>query len=104
MLAIYNFSTWSALLAIITASVKAHLEFQGTNNKIGRYAATVHGLRELLLWWEELPPHERFVVSNVENIVIASEELIKKEFEAWKSTSDVIKLLQKQVAVANSKV
>lgn len=82
-------------MTICVASIKAHLEFQGTSAKINRYASIVHALLELKQWWEELPLHERFVVANIDKLVSVCEEQLLREVRMWKSTSQVIKLLKK---------
>jgi len=94
-LAFANLTTWSTLVTIGVASIKAHLEFQGTNAKISRYASIVHALLELNQWWDELPPHERFVVANIDKLVAVCEDQLLREVRTWKSTSQVIKLLDK---------
>jgi hypothetical protein len=92
-LAFANLTTWATLATIGVASIKAHLEFQGTNAKISRYASIVHALLELNQWWDELPSHERFVVANIDKLVAACEDQLLRELRTWKSTSQVIKLL-----------
>ena len=97
-MAIINFAKWTALLTVIVASVKAHLEFQGTNNKITRYNAAILGLNELKDNWGRLKDDwDRYVPGEVERFVFASEELIKKEYETWNATSQVISLTEEQI-------
>ena len=75
--------------------VVAYTEFKGTNSKLSRYSSTVHSLQELLMWWETLPQIDRSVVANVDYLVLTCEELLLKEQQAWRSSSQAAKMLQK---------
>lgn len=71
------------------------MEFQGTKAKISRYASVLHSLLELNQWWDELPPHDRFVVAHTNRLVSTCEKLLLQEVHMWKSASQVATLLNK---------
>lgn len=86
---------WASLITIFTASITAYLEFSGTNSKISRYSFTVHALSDLLYWWQCLPAIDRSVVANVDRLVLTCEEILQREQQAWRSTSQTVRMLQK---------
>jgi hypothetical protein len=94
-LAYFDLSSWTSIVTIVTAAVTAFIEFHGTNNKIDRYSYTVHSLQELIIWWETLPQIDRSVVWNIDRLICSAEDLIQREQQAWKSTSQAVKMLQK---------
>jgi hypothetical protein len=94
-LAYFDLSSWTSIVTILTAAVTAFIEFHGTNNKIDRYSYTVHSLQELIIWWETLPQIDRSVVWNIDRLICSAEDLIQREQQAWKSTSQAVKMLQK---------
>lgn len=96
ILGIINLAQWASGIAILTASITAYLEFSGTNNKMNRYSFTVHNLMDLIYWWQTLPTIDRSVVANIDRLVLTCEELLNKEQQAWRSTSQTIRMLQKQ--------
>ncbi len=82
-------------MTICTAGVAAVLEFHGTERKFNRYSFTIHSLRNLIHWWEMLAPIDRSVVENIDRLVLTGEDLLQREQQAWKSTSQAMKMLQK---------
>jgi len=90
------------LKLLITSSISAWLEFSGTNAKIERYSTAVHSLQELVHWWQTLPQIDRSVVSNIDRLVLSCEELLQREQQGWKSTSQTVKMLQQQSEAASS--
>ena len=96
ILGIINLAQWASGIAILTASITAYLEFSGTNNKMNRYSFTVHNLMDLIYWWQTLPTIDRSVVANIDRLVLTCEELLNKEQQAWRSTSQTIRMLKKQ--------
>jgi hypothetical protein len=103
ILGIISLSQWASGIAILTASITAYLEFSGTNSKMSRYSFTVHALQNLIYWWQTLPTIDRSVVANIDRLVLTCEELLNKEQQAWRSTSQTIRMLQKQsTQVSNS--
>lgn len=96
ILAIVNLATWSAVVSVTTASITAYLEFLGTNSKISRYSSTVHSLQELVYWWQTLPQIDRSVISNIDHLVLTCEELLQREQQAWRSSSQASKMMSKQ--------
>ena len=93
-LAIASLQSWAAVVTIITSSITAYLEFQGTSSKIERYSFTVHALQELMFWWQTLPQIDRSALTNVDRLVLTCEDLLQREQQAWRSTSQSIKMLQ----------
>ena len=96
ILAIIGIATWASGISIVTASITAYLEFTGTSSKISRYSFTVHALQDLCYWWQTLPQIDRSVVSNIDRLVLTCEELLQREQQAWRSTSQTVRMLQKQ--------
>ena len=47
------------------------------------------------MWWETLPQIDRSVVANVDYLVLTCEDLLLKEQQAWRSSSQAVKMLQK---------
>ena len=76
ILSFLNLTPWAALVVIITASITAYLEFNGTNGKIIRYSSTAHELEELVVWWNTLPKIERNDISNINKLVAICEGLL----------------------------
>ena len=102
ILGIISLAQWASGIAILTASITAYLEFSGTNSKMSRYSFTVHALQDLIYWWQTLPTIDRSVVANIDRLVLTCEELLSKEQQAWRSTSQTIKMLQKQSTQASN--
>lgn len=98
LLSIVSLSFWSAVVSAFSAAIIAFIEFQGVNSKLNRYSFTVHALQELIVWWETLPQIERSVVSNIDQLVLTCEGLLQREQQAWRSTNEAIKLLQKKLS------
>lgn len=96
ILAIVGFASWASGVSILTASITAYLEFTGTSSKISRYSFTVDALQGLCYWWQTLPQIDRSVVSNIDRLVLTCEELLQREQQAWRSTSQTVRMLQKQ--------
>jgi len=82
--------------------MQAYLEFQGTLDKLSRCTATVHSLTSLLSWWNGLLQHDRFLRENIDKLISTGEEILKAEIQSWRSTSEKVKLLQKQLDKNNS--
>jgi hypothetical protein len=95
VLAIAYLPILATILSILTAAITAYLEFSGTNSKINRYSFTVHALQELIMWWTTLSQIDRNVVANIDRLVLTCEELLQREQQAWRSTSQTVRLLQK---------
>jgi hypothetical protein len=88
-------SRYATIISIITSSITAYLEFHGTNRKISRYSSISHSLQNVIVWWDTLPQIDRALVANIDKLVGTCEDLIQREREAWKSTSQTSKMLQK---------
>ena len=101
-LAISFQTAWAGGLSIVTACITAYLEFSGTNSKISRYSFTVHALQELIYWWQTLPQIDRSVVANIDRLVLTCEELLQREQQAWRSTFQTVRMLQKQSHASNA--
>ena len=56
----------------------------------------MHALEELRLWWQTLPAIEKSSIANIDHLIMSAEELLQREQQAWKSTSQAIKMLQKE--------
>ena len=102
LLGLLDWTSWAAAVSIITSSITAYLEFSGTVSKISRYSGAVHSLQELTHWWQCLPQIDRAVVSNLDRLVLCCEEILQREQQAWKSTSQTVKMLQKASEAASS--
>jgi hypothetical protein len=94
VLAFLNLAAWASGVSIVTSVITAYIQFQGTAGKLDRYSVTVHSLQELVCWWQTLPQIEKSVVSNIDRLVIACEDILQREKQAWRSTSQVVRLLQ----------
>ena len=95
-LAFLGMASWSPVVSIFISGITAYIEFQGTNSKISRYSFTVHKLQDLVLWWQTLQPIEKANVSNIDRLILTAEDLLQREQQAWKSTSQAVKLLSKE--------
>ncbi len=95
-LAFVGVASWSPVVSIFISGVTAFIEFQGTNSKISRYSFTVHKLQDLVLWWRTLQPIEKANVANIDRLILTAEDLLISEQQAWKSTSQAVKLLAKE--------
>ena len=95
LLAMFNALTYAAVVAIFVSSTTAWMEFSGTQSKITRYSTTIGALQDLLLWWRTSAPIERSSTQNIDKLVITAEDLLKSEVNAWASTSQASKLLNK---------
>ena len=100
--AFFDVAIWAVIITVTTTCVSAYLEFHGTNKKIARYSTNVHSLQSLIVWWETLPSIDRLLIGNIDKLVLTCENLLKKEQESWKSTSQTSKLLNKQMGVEDS--
>jgi hypothetical protein len=96
ILASVNQERWAAAVSIFTSSVTAWLEFSGTHSKQTRYSTTVKGLTDVLNWWDSLQPIEKSAVENVDKLATSTEDILRSEQQAWRSTSQVAKLLAKE--------
>jgi hypothetical protein len=95
-LGILGLPNWASGITILTSCITAYIEFSGTNSKISRYSFTVHALHELVQWWQCLPQIDRSVVANIDRLILTCEELLQREQQAWRSTSQTVRMLQKQ--------
>ena len=95
ILPIFYLQVLAAVVSVFTASIVAFLEFSGNNSKLQRYSATVHSLQALVVWWKALPQIDRSVVANIDRLVVSCEDLLHSEHQAWKSTSQTLRMLQK---------
>jgi len=91
-IAYFGFAKWSAMISIASAGITAWLEFSGVSSKITRYSATVNGLQELILWWQTLPQIDKSSVENIDKLVMSCEDLLQKEQNAWKATSQSLRV------------
>lgn len=96
VLAFAGLPIWGALLSIAISTVAALIEFQGVSGKISRYSFTVHSLQNLIVWWQSIPSIDKANLDNIDRLVITGEELLQREQQSWKSTSQAVKMLQKQ--------
>lgn len=96
-------SEWAAVISATTLAISAYLEFNGTNSKLTRYSSTVHGLQELIVWWNTLPQIERSVLTNIDKLIVSCEDILQGEQRSWKSTSQASKMLDKAVDSTKSK-
>ena len=92
-MAFADMSVWSGIVSACALSVTAYIEFQGTASKLSRYSGTVHAMTELVQWWHTLPQIDRSVVANIDRLVMTAESLLNMEHQAWRSTSQAVKLL-----------
>ncbi len=83
--AFWNLSSWSGVISIVTSSLAAYLEYNGTSDKILRYSFTVNELQNLVLWWNTLTPIDKASMSNIDKLVLTCEDLLEKERNAWTS-------------------
>jgi hypothetical protein len=100
VLAYLYLAAWASGVSIITSAITAYIQFQGTAGKMDRYSVTVHSLQELVCWWQTLPQIEKSVVSNIDRLVMACEDILQREQQAWRSTSQVVRLLQESSKTA----
>lgn len=91
----YNLIQYTAIVTVVTSAVAAYLEYNGIESKINRYSNVIHALQELIMWWETLSPIDHSAVENIDRLVFSAEELLLRERQAWKATSQAAKLLQK---------
>jgi hypothetical protein len=78
---------WAAVVSIVTSSVTAWLEFNGTSSKINRYSAAVDGLTSLAVWWRTLDIIDKSVIENIDRLVLTCESIVSSEKDAWASTA-----------------
>ena len=90
-----NLSAWAGVISIVSSAITGYMEFQGTNGKINRYSFTVHSLQILIFWWQTLPTIDKSVVANIDRLVLTCEDLIQREQQSWRSTSQAVKMLKK---------
>lgn len=96
LFAAFGIIIYAAIVSIVTSGITAWLEFNGTNSKITRYSSTVDGLQNLLGWWRTRQTIEKSSTANIDLLVISTEELLRSEVNAWRSTSQASKLLAKE--------
>jgi hypothetical protein len=100
VLAFADFAVWAAAVSIVASAITAYLEYQGTAGKIDRYSVTVHALQELVFWWQTLPQIDRSVVANIDRLVLSCEDILQREQQAWRSTSQAMRLLRERTKAA----
>jgi hypothetical protein len=94
-LAFFGEAAWASAATIISSSISGFLEFDGTVNKINRYSTTIQALHQTILWWQTLPQIEKSVTSNIDTLIITCEDILQREQQAWKSTTQAVKMLAK---------
>ncbi len=94
----FHAEAWASVISAASLAITAYMEFQGTNSKINRYSSSVHSLQEMVKWWQTLQTIDRSVTANIDRLVMGTEELLQREQQAWRSTSQVTKLLPKKEA------
>lgn len=95
ILSLVDLEDITVAVTIAAASLSAFLEFEGTNSKILRYSFTVSALCDLKAWWNSLPQIDKSLVANIDHLVGRCEDLIQREQQAWKSTSQTVKVMNK---------
>lgn len=94
-LAFFGEAAWASAATIIASGISGFLEFDGTVNKINRYSTTIQALHQTILWWQTLPQIEKSVTSNIDTLIITCEDILQREQQAWKSTTQAVKMLAK---------
>lgn len=104
VLVLLHASMWAAAVSIFTSGVTAWLEFNGTLSKTSRYSAVVNGLQKLVVWWRTLDLIDQSVVSNIDYLVLTTEDIIRGEHEVWASmAARTTKMLDEAAADAAKK-
>lgn len=102
-LAIWDTTAWTAAATVFIAAVAAYVEFHGTDEKIKRYSATIHGLEELINWWNTLLPIDRFYSEHINTLILRGEDIVSRDSMSWKATSQAVRLLQSSSLSDNNK-
>lgn len=93
--AIFDQNAWVPLITVSISAVAAFVEYSGISGKVDRYSTTIHGLEGVLSWWKEITPIEQSSVDSIEFLVLTCEDIIKREQQAWKSTNQALKVMNK---------
>ncbi len=101
--AIWGYLEWTAAVSIVVAAVAAYVEFHGTESKLQRTSAMIHGLKELIAWWETLPDIDRASGDKIDRLITTAEDMLNRDFMAWRSTSQAIKMLKQIVDESKNK-
>lgn len=98
-LAFFNQSAWASGATIISSAISGFLEFDGTVSKVQRYSTTISALNQTILWWQTLPQIETSATANVDHLIVTCEDILLREQQAWKSTTQAVKVLSKTVGL-----
>jgi hypothetical protein len=93
LLANFGIAEWAAIPTAVTTAITAWQEFQGTDKKMSRYSGSIEKLTQITIWWEQLSDVERANTSNLNRLMLSCEDVLKREREAWLSTSMATKML-----------
>ena len=76
------------LVSCIAATVTAMVEFHGTDRKINRCSSTANALNEVVVWWDTLPQRDQASTVYIDQLVVATEQVMRREQDAWRSCSE----------------
>ena len=104
----FSLTEYVAIIAIISTSVSAYMEFHSTDLKLSRYNSTIAALQNLLLWWNSLTKVEKADTRNISHLVLTSEQIHTGELESWlskpqKSLSDAQAVTQSNMSPHNNR-
>jgi len=90
----FSLTEYVAVIAIVSTSISAYVEFHSTDQKLSRYNSTIAALQNVLVWWSSLTKVEKADTRNISRLVMSCEQIHTGELEAWlskpqKSLSDV---------------
>lgn len=94
-IAIFDHNEWVPLVTVSLSAVAAYVEYSGLSGKVDRYSTTIHGLEDVLSWWKKITPIEQSSAESIELLVSTCEDIVEREQQAWKSTNQALKVMNK---------
>ena len=96
LMVFFDADQWVAIVTAGTVSLTAWVNFNGTSRKLARYSSLIESVATVVLWWKSLSQVDKANVENVNEFVLACEDIFGRERDAWMSTSMSISKLQSQ--------
>ena len=82
-LAAIGWQLWVTVTTALATAFVAYLENRQTHMTIVHYNQTATNLENVKIWWTALSPEEQAEQKNIEQLVIATEEILSAETAGW---------------------
>jgi ABC-type multidrug transport system fused ATPase/permease subunit len=83
LLAAFGMEVWIALTSSLVAAFGTYLEYQQTEKTLIKYNRAALELNNVKTWWIALPASAQEDQSNIDSLVMRTEQILNSEFSDW---------------------